>query len=514
MPGPTSRQPIRGSLTSARVDLDDRRRQPVDRPRGADPDIARAGPAPPPSPPARSRPASCPPAHGPARGIFVAAGIERRKRRRRDLVPCRSASMPMSASTTPPAFVHRRMKPVRGLQRAERHGQVEGVQRAQLGAAIAVDAARQVAGNAHDRASCSQLGKQQADRIVQPALQAGPEQASISSGAACVSCDSVSTSPFHCAARPFGGVALGLGQRRDPNLDPALRQMPRRDIAVTAIVARPAQDQRRHRSGKAINRFGQRRARPAPSAARRLSRRRSRPLRRRASLGGEDRAGIAPRLSAGSSPDATIRAERSVGRGVARFLAVEQAQSRSRRSPTCATKLAPGRVPSHASTRLDLRHQRDRRRPRGRCGPRANRRAGRDRRRPSQRTRRAVDSGTRGLTSSTGAPPIPAGRPASARSPAPSPRAVMLSRHAGTSLPSSGATASACSGSMPHNDVSSRSAAAASADPPPIPDATGKLLVERDRRALVDPRRFGAARRAARIARLSSSPPGRAANGP
>ena len=49
-------------------------------------------------------------------------------------------------------------------------------------------------------------------------------------------------------------------------------------------------------------------------------------------------------------------------------------------------------------------------------------------------------------------------------------------QQAGTSA-RPGATAVAWAGSMPHRRVSRRSAAAASADPPPIPDATGKFLV-------------------------------------
>ena len=61
--------------------------------------------------------------------IFVPAGIERRKLGRRDLVPSRSRFDADVGEYDPAAFVHRRMKPVRGLQRAERHGQVEGMER-------------------------------------------------------------------------------------------------------------------------------------------------------------------------------------------------------------------------------------------------------------------------------------------------------------------------------------------------------------------------------------------------
>ena len=71
------------------VDLDDRRRQAVDRPRGADPDIARAR--------TRRRRRRQRDRAGHLAGermdqpavIFVPAGIERRQRGRRDLVPLR-----------------------------------------------------------------------------------------------------------------------------------------------------------------------------------------------------------------------------------------------------------------------------------------------------------------------------------------------------------------------------------------------------------------------------------------
>ena len=62
------------------------------------------------------------------------------------------------------------------------------------------------------------------------------------------------------------------------------------------------------------------------------------------------------------------------------------------------------------------------------------------------------------------------------RSPAASPRIGKLSKQAGTSLPSVGATDSACFGSICQREVSNRSAAAASAEPPPMPEATGRFF--------------------------------------
>ena len=81
--------------------------------------------------------------------------------------------------------------------------------------------------------------------------------------------------PFPLPPRPSRRIAFGFAQRRDAHLNSALRQMPRRDIAVAAIVAGTTQDQRRHRAGEAPRRFGQRLRRRAPSIVSTLSRHRS-----------------------------------------------------------------------------------------------------------------------------------------------------------------------------------------------------------------------------------------------
>ena len=191
------------------------------------------------------------------------------------------------------------------------------------------------------------------------------------------------------------------------------------------------------------------------------------------------------RPSAGGSPDATIRAARLGGRNVARCSLSNNAK-----------QVAPAARHAHeVRAGLRCRARRARRRspaparspaPRDRCVPRASRRAARDPS-PSQRanTRRSTAERA-GLTSSTGVPGQVRQVDGVSWSPAPSPRAARLSRQAGTSPPSDGATGLRMPGSMSHSDVSSRSAAAASAEPPPIPAATGSFL-SREARAGVAP---------------------------
>ena len=199
-------------------------------------------------------------------------------------------------------------------------------------------------------------------------------------------------------------------------------------------------------------------------------------------------------------------------RVVARVLAVEQGKA-GRARPRHAHEGRAGLRAEPGEHGLDLRHQRDRRRPRGRCALRASRRADRDRRRPSPRTPRQSTSATRGLTSSTGVPArsgMSIWRKAISRALASRRQA---SRHAGTSLPSVGRDCSACAGSICHNDVSRRSAAPASAEPPPMPEATGSRLSSGLRR----PRSTPAAARSAWPAattRLSSAAGKSAANWP
>ena len=151
--------------------------------------------------------------------------------------------------------------------------------------------------------------------------------------------------------------------------------------------------------------------------------------------------------------------------------------------------------------------------PRGRCGPPANRRADRDPDHSNLANTSAVDSGTRGFTSNTGAPETSDKSMGLSRSPAASPRIGKLSKQAGTSLPSVGATDSACFGSICQREVSNRSAAAASAEPPPRPEATGRFFSSVSD-APCSTAAAEASARAAFSARLSSSSLSSDLNGP
>ena len=187
---------------------------------------------------------------------------------------------------------------------------------------------------------------------------------------------------------------------------------------------------------------------------------------------------MARRLSAGWSPGATTRAGPPASARSRAASSVEQGEAGRARSPTCARSSRPGLRRQPVEHVCDLRHQRDRRRleivapfppvaerPAVDTVP-AREHLGRRKRhaRIDQQHRRPGKSAR-----STGA----------SSSPAPSPRIGRLSRQAGTSLPSPARPRSHAPGRSPHSDVSSRSAAAASAEPPPIPAATGSLLSRR-----------------------------------
>ena len=105
-------------------------------------------------------------------GIFVTARIERRKLGRADLVPRIVRVYPDVREHHPAAFVHRRMQPVRRLQRAERHRQIESVERVERRPGIGLDPARKVASDGSN-GLMRELGKQQAHRIVETALEPG-----------------------------------------------------------------------------------------------------------------------------------------------------------------------------------------------------------------------------------------------------------------------------------------------------------------------------------------------------
>ena len=226
---------MRSSLRSAVPVWTIARRQALDRLRGADPHIARAGPR------RGGRGERDRARHGPGEAmdqpavVFVPGRVERRKRRA-GRFRCQSppAAMPMSASTTRPHCCHRRHQPVRGLQRAEGDGQVEHAGPAlSIGAAVAVDPARQVAGDAHARArparriSCSETCASR------PRLRPVPNKASIRTGAA-----SVSPKRFDLAV-PVSArrLAASLAARRAPPPAPRPRAPP---------GAAPRHSRRRH----------------------------------------------------------------------------------------------------------------------------------------------------------------------------------------------------------------------------------------------------------------------------
>ena len=94
------------------------------------------------------------------------------------------------------------------------------------------------------------------------------------------------------------------------------------------------------------------------------------------------------------------------------------------------------------------------------------------------------------------------------RSPMPATAEVRPARQTGPSAPSPAARGSR-SVSIPQSRESSLSAAAASAEPPPIPAATGRFFSSTSRAPCP-----GASARAARSTRLSASPASAPANGP
>ena len=180
IPGPTSRQPIRSSLTSA-VHLDDRRGQPFDGAATCSPGHSRRRFAPRPSRPARLRPASCRRAHGPAPRVFVHARLDRRQLGRRISCQRPAASMPMSASTTRPHFASP------GYSRCAGFSAPNVTVMSNAGTGLAqrrcrFDAARKVASDADDR-RMAQSRKLLINRSFQPRLRPVPNMHQSRSGA-------------------------------------------------------------------------------------------------------------------------------------------------------------------------------------------------------------------------------------------------------------------------------------------------------------------------------------------
>ena len=185
-------------------------------------------------------------------------------------------------------------------------------------------------------------------------LQSGSEQRVDQEWSCCGVLDSCSTGPLHAPA-PISPRRSRLRQCRDANGHTALGKMPGSNIAVTAIIPGTAQDQRGQRPSEAVRRLGERSPCPLHQLLQRCCRRRSRPLQRGASRGGEDGpAVIGPASNAIRSPDATIRAARHPA--LHRVLLASKKRSRSRRTRTCARTSRPsaGKPREH---RLDLRHQ-------------------------------------------------------------------------------------------------------------------------------------------------------------
>ena len=215
--------------------------------------------------------------------------------------------------------------------------------------------------------------------------------------------------------------------------------------------------------------------------------------------------------SADRSPDATIRAG-PLGRRGRALPRSRTRRSRSRPTPDMRTKLAPGCGLSQASTVAI-------------CGTSAIAGASRSLRpsRQSSSGPRSIPSqpantpgrqaATRGLTSRTGVP-ASSGKSRASAVARPLARAGIANRQAGTSLPSAGATASACAGSICHNG---RQQAKRGAPHRPsrrrCPTRPASLLSRRK----AAPASMSAASRsalAARSTRLSSPSADRAAKGP
>ena len=282
MPGPTSRQPIRSSLTSAVSIWTIAGRQAVDRPRGAHPDIARAGSR-------RGRRRKRDRARHLAGermdqpAVIFVARRDRARGSSGGAISCQSRSR-IDADVgehDPPAFVHRRMEPVRGLQRAEGHRQVERRDAAQARRPLSLR--RRSAGRtrpsrplaAQSRESCS------ATACFEPALESGPEQASMRSGAGAVASDrlrprrSIATAPIsprRSSARPAPRRARPPRARRGAARRHSRRRhcFPARTAPARAAARRSARPPRPAPPP------------PAPSTPRRSCRHRSPPARLRA----------------------------------------------------------------------------------------------------------------------------------------------------------------------------------------------------------------------------------------
>jgi hypothetical protein len=84
---------------------------------------------------------------------------------------------------------------------------------------------------------------------IQRACQAGAEQGVYENWRGPRLCEAFDRiTPFH--ARCTGSLRFRIGQRRHAHVQPIIPQQPRGDIAVPAIIARPAKDEDRRSSRK------------------------------------------------------------------------------------------------------------------------------------------------------------------------------------------------------------------------------------------------------------------------
>src|SRR6185295_10290478 len=130
-----------------------------------------------------------------------------------------------------PASLHRREQSVGRLERSERHRQVEVRDVAELGAPVALDAARQVAGDAYD-GGAAQPRQVLRRGLVEAALEARSEQRIEQQRCRLGRLGQRLHRALPLCPRRLCGFARRLGERGDPHLDAAFCEVARGDIAV------------------------------------------------------------------------------------------------------------------------------------------------------------------------------------------------------------------------------------------------------------------------------------------
>ncbi len=178
-----------------------------------------------------------------AAAIFVIVDRGLGQARPRDFAELRlRCRQPDLADRHPSAGGHRGQQPMCRLECAQRHGQVEIGHGAEQPPRIGIDPAGQVDRDAAARQP-DQTRERRRGRVVQPARKPGAEQ-----GVDQERCR-LRIGQFADRSGPVrGGLARSVGARRaetgDPHVRAAFSEQPRDDIAVAAIIARPAQDER------------------------------------------------------------------------------------------------------------------------------------------------------------------------------------------------------------------------------------------------------------------------------